>query len=755
MKVNLGNVNISLKEFQKVSEGVHNAGEVKLSGENALTKMNNHVTVKILNRDKISHAEVIAIKEALVKALEGGGVDKEEINAVRREIGLAVDGDVGRGLAERSMKPLSRQQIRLILDRNAEVLNKSGAADVRIRTSAEIYGSKGMDAGNAEDRDAVNAALAAPSRKLSRNDSLLGIQRLIANDVDFSLGAGERPRLLALAKDQLRALLARCDGRPRDLPDIAVECAVDGDQSISIKTGMTEIAFAKRLEDIIARLGSDDAAPTEDETAARKLFRGLGSQAERTTFLDGLRADASGARKARAVAVMLLNDAGISDWQTLSSVNRLSTDDVIALAKRLDSLGANLSEETVRADGDVQALMSKPPVRVPDREKAYIPATSASQYNEAVREQIKNGPDLLFPGYKEAMDDAIDEARRVFGEEVVPKDANPVDFFGMGRLSAVFSTNESAQRATPESVREACRTYARSLAVNALLVKNAPEAVKNCKVKADKLLEMRNQELISRFRNATSAEEAAAALNDCIKPLEDAARIVNACKAAQKGIKDRMLALMSEKTKFPLDELKKRFFDKNFSRAVDGFANDVSKGKVNASSEDEINKAFDGFVKDYVGQRVAIVDQIENLKIDQVAKEKMQKLVTSGIDVKYINVERLAVELEGIVEASAEIDNALGPNAADDDVLASFKSIDEFIDKGVTNVLGGIKAGAEERGPIEELFVVAISRCRPGLDQKLEAFFARPSIVASHERFTNLGDVAMHARKFLNLAVRR
>ena len=82
MKINLGNVNISLKEFQEVSEGVHNAGEVKLSDENTLTKMNNHVTVKFLNRDKISHSEVIAIKEALVKALEGGGVDKGVTNVL-------------------------------------------------------------------------------------------------------------------------------------------------------------------------------------------------------------------------------------------------------------------------------------------------------------------------------------------------------------------------------------------------------------------------------------------------------------------------------------------------------------------------------------------------------------------------------------------------------------------------------------------------------------------------------------------------
>lgn len=44
MSVNLDNVNISLAEFQKVASGHYNAGEVALSGEGKLRKINNHVT---------------------------------------------------------------------------------------------------------------------------------------------------------------------------------------------------------------------------------------------------------------------------------------------------------------------------------------------------------------------------------------------------------------------------------------------------------------------------------------------------------------------------------------------------------------------------------------------------------------------------------------------------------------------------------------------------------------------------------------
>lgn len=41
--IDLSRVNISLAEFQKMSDGKYNAGEVKLSSETGLKKVNNHV----------------------------------------------------------------------------------------------------------------------------------------------------------------------------------------------------------------------------------------------------------------------------------------------------------------------------------------------------------------------------------------------------------------------------------------------------------------------------------------------------------------------------------------------------------------------------------------------------------------------------------------------------------------------------------------------------------------------------------------
>jgi hypothetical protein len=46
MSINLANVNISLLQFQKISFGTYNAGEVKLASENKLAKMNNTSTAR-------------------------------------------------------------------------------------------------------------------------------------------------------------------------------------------------------------------------------------------------------------------------------------------------------------------------------------------------------------------------------------------------------------------------------------------------------------------------------------------------------------------------------------------------------------------------------------------------------------------------------------------------------------------------------------------------------------------------------------
>ena len=214
MPINLSNVNISLRQFQEISSGKYNAGEVKLASETAIDKVNNHVTMKFLNNTRISHVEVLAIKNAFVKALKCGGVGADEINRIREELGLSPMKPVDKTLHERSIKPLSRQQIREILDRHAEDINGHEGAGT-IRTSQEIYAgvSERTLASRADDRNKANAELAT-RRDIVENKAINNLQSVLAGDVDFA-PAKDRKELLAMARRCLDAVLVDCKASPR------------------------------------------------------------------------------------------------------------------------------------------------------------------------------------------------------------------------------------------------------------------------------------------------------------------------------------------------------------------------------------------------------------------------------------------------------------------------------------------------------------------------------------------------------------
>ena len=144
MAIDFSRVNISLDQFQKMASGDYNAGEVSLKSETKLTKINNHVHSIGWNTKSISHEEIMAIKNAFVNALEFNGVsDKAKINEIRKELGLAPDETAPKSLAERSVKPLSRQQIREIIDRNINDINAARASkgEKALKDSAALYGT--------------------------------------------------------------------------------------------------------------------------------------------------------------------------------------------------------------------------------------------------------------------------------------------------------------------------------------------------------------------------------------------------------------------------------------------------------------------------------------------------------------------------------------------------------------------------------------------------------------------------------------
>ncbi len=102
MTIDLAKINISLDQFQKMATGDFNAGEVALKSASKLTKINNHVHRLGANTAEISHEEILAIKNAFVKALSANGVLDDEINKIRKELGLAPDETAPRSRRRRS-----------------------------------------------------------------------------------------------------------------------------------------------------------------------------------------------------------------------------------------------------------------------------------------------------------------------------------------------------------------------------------------------------------------------------------------------------------------------------------------------------------------------------------------------------------------------------------------------------------------------------------------------------------------------------
>ena len=215
--INFGNVRLTLQQFNEIASGKYNAGEVRLDGERALTKINNHVFFTRLNTVSLSHAEVLAIKDAFVKALSQSGVKQEEINRIRQELGLAPRGAVDLQLNQRSVRPLSRQQIRDILDRNADDINaKQGAGTIRTDEQIHAEYDVGYRMELAQTRMKTNAAL--KDQRATEDDPVLKrVQTVIAGDVDFQ-PRSDREWLLREAQHQKDVILDRSNGVPSRAP---------------------------------------------------------------------------------------------------------------------------------------------------------------------------------------------------------------------------------------------------------------------------------------------------------------------------------------------------------------------------------------------------------------------------------------------------------------------------------------------------------------------------------------------------------
>ena len=254
MAIDISRVNISLDQFQKMASGDFNAGEVALKSETKLTKINNHVHSIGWNTKSISHEEIMAIKNAFVNALESNGVtDKAKINDIRRELGLAPDETAPKSLAERSIKPLTRQQIREIIDRNITDINAARASkgEKALKDSAALYGTDKTHLANLQTKR--DDALRGLNRTLTPSQEITNFQSVLSGDFDAIPGK-DRKAMGNLAIRQRDEILAQCKNAPDTDGNTVLTFTTSAGQTIQFSSGKSPLETVKMLDEAYLRL---------------------------------------------------------------------------------------------------------------------------------------------------------------------------------------------------------------------------------------------------------------------------------------------------------------------------------------------------------------------------------------------------------------------------------------------------------------------------------------------------------------------
>ena len=195
--------NISLAQFNKIATGDYNAGIVDFKTDdngnvqNALRKVNHHVHKTGENNVVLSSERILEVKEAFIQALRGGGVDEASINEVRAKLGiptevkLTTDKNEMKEMMAARIRPLTRQYVRVLLDRYASGgvgRTAESLAAVSPKDFAAARKTAAMSGADKETRITVNRAAIELAKKegdvpraLTDSLSLLSTKRKLSD----------------------------------------------------------------------------------------------------------------------------------------------------------------------------------------------------------------------------------------------------------------------------------------------------------------------------------------------------------------------------------------------------------------------------------------------------------------------------------------------------------------------------------------------------------------------------------------------
>jgi len=763
--INLANVNITIQQFQNIASGKYNAGEVRLTSETSLGKINDSVGSWDSNVKAISHDEVLAIKEAFVRALQKSGVGLVAINDIRRRIGLAPDPALPKALAERSIKPLTRQQIREILDEHKETINLATGRQT-IRTHAEIYARHGAEAIRQyeQTRRATNAAF-MKNRSLDIDRRLLDIQRVIAGDVHFR--TDEDRRLLVTSAELLRSEILKLSdgGNLSEDPLYTLSFRKRGGVKVTFALGTSPKEFIGKLDDMLLQLRSERQAPESTTEARREYVRASAAGAAGTTnWITSLPDDPRGGFKARTVAVGMLFELGIGDHASLSLLNRVSDRDAITFLSFLMVNPEKLKGQTLRNSAAFQRLAQQAAanVQVPRDMQAYIPVQSPAEFNHALDDSLRGSLDQVPLRFKNMADGIRGELVARFGTDATPANMTFAEavstpalygaLSGNGRLADYATPEALKARIMPEAVKETARRFLVSALKPMLKLYGLPET--SATGLASNVTQ-RNPNILERISQARNPAEAAAAVGEFKNEIGEAMRRRTAVARCMAQAKDWARAELARLMGVPVSTLEGN--DITFNR-IDTKANRLSQricgGDDPANTDQEIEAKFRELAVNFANERAALLAQADALEglsqqtRDEIKKQVLLLDVVTGIDLAEVR------DAMGDLHI-AELTAALAANGDRNGILNAMGAAGERI-KNAAHAFVNAHNGSPELFDAAKKLMLVFAVCeQPVLRPMLDAFLNRPDManvnIGTLLEVEGLAENAVDANVFMSI----
>ena len=229
--------NVTFDQFNAIASGKYNAGQIDFVGDGdraTLKKVNHHIHFTGSNAVVIDSARTVALKHAFVQAMATRlGDNAKAISEIRRMLGLPPEYSSPKALGSRTIEPLTRQEVRDIIDKY-------------------VGGGRRMDADRAAKRDAVNVE---NQRRIpvQIGDQTFRLDEMAAELAHAAEGGPKKSQAALVLKFLTRPegkLDAAQFARAMNLFAFTAEQAADAPDAERDAGGLLEAAFARALDSL-------------------------------------------------------------------------------------------------------------------------------------------------------------------------------------------------------------------------------------------------------------------------------------------------------------------------------------------------------------------------------------------------------------------------------------------------------------------------------------------------------------------------